>query len=231
MARWRRWIRALIRPAIGAVVAISLHSGTASITAIVSCPAVAPGGTAQITVMLPAPLAITHGRFTIDLDSAVFGEISAIHVFSASGDQQGVAKLQGRHAEVVFGANSGGIGRLPNLPVAEITVPVLDTAPMNTAGTIMVQSALPWRDVTGKQWPVSFQSPGVTIGAGLSDPDRHAGRRPRGGGNGGGNPGRWFLEVDQAAAGGSGMVEFAIREPNFSQPDVDRAVGFNGQTV
>ncbi len=168
MARWRRWIRALIRPAIGAVVAISLHSGTASITAIFSCPAVAPGGTAQITVMLPAPLAITHGRFTIDLDSAVFGEISAIHVFSASGDQQGVAKLQGRHAEVVFGANSGGIGRLPNLPVAEITVPVLDTAPMNATGTVMVQSALPWRDVTGKQWPVSFQSPGVTIGAGLS---------------------------------------------------------------
>jgi uncharacterized protein (TIGR03437 family) len=163
-----RWLTAFTTPAVGALLLTSLHAADSTITALVSCPTVQPGGTAQITVMLPSPVAITHGRFQIDLDPAVFGEISAIHVFSASGDQQGVAKLQGQHAEVVFGANSGGIGRLPNLPVAEITAPVIATAPAGATGAVTVQSSSPWYEVSGKRYTVSFQSPGVAIGAGIS---------------------------------------------------------------
>jgi hypothetical protein len=154
--------------AIGALLLTSLHAADSAITALVSCPVVQPGGTAQITVTLPSPLAITHGRFQIDVDPAVFGDISAIHVFSASGDQQGAAKLEGKHAEVVFGANSGGVGRLPNVPVAEITVPVLATALADAKGAAAVQSSSLCYEVSGKQYTVSFQSPGVAIGAGIS---------------------------------------------------------------
>ena len=104
-----RWLRPLRAPVIGILLLTSLHADSAAVTAFISCPVVPPGGTAQITVMLPSPLALTHGRFQIDVDPSVFGDISAIHVFSASGDQQGVARLQGRHADVVFSANSGVI--------------------------------------------------------------------------------------------------------------------------
>jgi uncharacterized protein (TIGR03437 family) len=113
-------------------------------------------------------MAITHGSFSIDLNPAVFGSISAISVFSASDDQQGVARLSGQHADVVFSAASGGIGRLPNLPVAEITAPVLATAAVGAAGAVTVQSPSTWYDVSGTQYTVSFQSAGVPIGAGMS---------------------------------------------------------------
>src|ERR1700736_2392710 len=144
-----RWLRPLRAPVIGILLLTSLHADSAAVTALISCPVVPPGGTAQITVMLPSPLAITHGRFQIDVDPSVFGDISAIHVFSASGDQQGVAKLQGRHADVVFSANSGGLGRLPNVPVAEITVPVLATAAAGATGAVTLQSSSPWYEVSG----------------------------------------------------------------------------------
>src|ERR1700682_2149355 len=163
-----RWLRPLPTPLIGILLLTSLHADNAAVTALISCPVVPPGGTAQIVITFPSPLAITHGRFQIDVDPSVFGDISAIHVFSASGDQQGVAKLQGRHADVVASANSGGLGRLPNVPVAEITVPVLATAPAGVTGTVAVQSPSPWHEVSGKQYTVSFQSPGVAIGAGIS---------------------------------------------------------------
>jgi uncharacterized protein (TIGR03437 family) len=126
------------------------------------------GGTAQITVTLASPVALTHGRFTIDLDPAVFGNISAVNVFSASGDQEGAARLDGLHADVMFGANSGGIGRLPNMPVAEITAPVLVSAPAGVTGAVKVQSSTVWHELSGKQYTVSVQSPGVPIGAGMS---------------------------------------------------------------
>src|ERR1039457_6449175 len=142
----------VITPAIGALLLTSsLLAADSAITALVSSPVVQPGGTAQITVTLPTPVAITHGRFQIDFDPAVFGDIAAIHVFSASGDQQGVAKLQGQHADVVFSANSGGIGRLPNFPVAEITVPVIATARAGVTGAVTVQSSSPWYEVSGKR--------------------------------------------------------------------------------
>src|ERR1700682_5924942 len=163
-----RWLKPLSTPVIGILLLSSLHGDSAAVTALVSSPVVPPGGTAQITVMLPSPIALTHGRFQIDVDPSVFGDISAIHVFSASGDQQGVARLQGQHAEVVFGANSGGVGRLPNVPIAEITVPVLATAPAGATGAVTVQSSSPWYEASGKQFTVSFQSPGVVIGAGMS---------------------------------------------------------------
>lgn len=86
--------------ALGVLPAPGFDAANSAVTALVSCPIVPPGGTAQIAVTLPAPVAFTHGHFRIDLDPAVFGAISAVNVFSASGDQQGVAALNGVHADV-----------------------------------------------------------------------------------------------------------------------------------
>jgi len=154
---------------IGALVLPSLQAADSTINAVVSCPTVPPGGTAQITVTLAAPMSITHGKFHIELDPAVFGDISAVQVFSASGDQQGIAKLQGTQADVVFNALSGGIGLLPNLPVAEITAPVLATVRVGSIGSVTVQATSLWRgEVSGQQYSMAFQSKGVPIGPGLS---------------------------------------------------------------
>jgi hypothetical protein len=120
---------------------------------------VAPGGSAQIVVTMPYPIAITHGKFQVDLDPTGFGNISAVNVFSASGDQEGAAKLKGQHAEIEFGAESGGIGRLPSVPVAEITVPVLATATAGLTGAVTLQSTSPWYEISGNRYTVSFQSP------------------------------------------------------------------------
>lgn len=160
-------LRPLLVRMIGFLFATTLRASD-SLNVIASCPPVAPGGTAQITITLQAPVSITHGRFDIDVDPAVFGNISAVNVFSASGDQQGAVKLQGQHAEVVFGAESGGIGRLPNLPVAEITVPVLAGAPAGATGAVTIHAASPWREISGQKYTVLFDSPGVPIGAGMS---------------------------------------------------------------
>jgi uncharacterized protein (TIGR03437 family) len=127
-----------------------------------------PGGTVQVTLILSSPLPIAEGNLDIDFDPAVFDSISAINVFSASGDQAGIANIQGRHADVQFTSNSGGIGRLPDYPVLEVTVPVLSIARTGTIGAVAMRSASPWRDVSGYRYAVSFQSPGISIGNGIS---------------------------------------------------------------
>lgn len=145
-----------------------LVGATPTITALVSCPPVPPGGTAQITVMLASPVNLTHGQFQIDLDPGVFGPISAVNVFSAGGDQQGAAKLRGLHADVVFGSESGGVGRLPGVPLAEITAPVLGSAAAGLLGAVTVQSSSVWHEVSGRQYSVTFESAGIPIGPGIA---------------------------------------------------------------
>jgi uncharacterized protein (TIGR03437 family) len=113
-------------------------------------------------------LPIADGNLDIDFDPAVFDNISGINVFSASGDQAGIANIQGRHADVQFTSNSGGIGRLPDYPVLEVTVPVLSAARPGTLGGVTVRSNSLWRDVSGYRYTVSFQSPGISIGNGIS---------------------------------------------------------------
>ncbi|MGI8745964.1 MAG: hypothetical protein ACR2NN_25965 [Bryobacteraceae bacterium] len=146
----------------------SLSAADSSLTASVSSSPVPPGGTAQISITLPFPVPLVHGTLSVDVDAAVFGSISAINVFSASGDHAGIAQIQGHHADLFFTSNSGGVGRLPGLPVAEITLPVLATATAGATGQVTLQSKSPWRDIPGNQYTMSFQSPGVAIGDGMS---------------------------------------------------------------
>jgi hypothetical protein len=47
-------------------------------------------------------------------------------------------------------------------------VPVLASAPVGTSGTVTVQASDSWREVSGEQVIVSFQSAGLMIGDGMS---------------------------------------------------------------
>lgn len=156
--------------AAACLVAVCLSGQTADIpvTAQVSSTTVPPGATAQITIALANPISFTQGKFQVDLDPAVFGAISAIQIFSASGDQQGVARIKGTHADVTFAASSGTIGALPNLPVAQITATLTDSAPIGQQGAVAVSTATPWRAANGDTYIVSFHSPGVTVGSGMA---------------------------------------------------------------
>jgi hypothetical protein len=82
------------------------------------------GGTAQIRILLADPHALVSGEVVMDLDPAVFGDITAADVFSATGDQVGTVSIQGRHLDAQFASHTGGIGRLPGLPILTIAAPV-----------------------------------------------------------------------------------------------------------
>lgn len=70
---------------------------TGRLTAQVSNITVPTGGTAQIRILLADPHALVSGEVVMDLDPAVFGDITAADVFSATGDQVGTVSIQGRH--------------------------------------------------------------------------------------------------------------------------------------
>ncbi len=114
---------------------------------------VAPAGSSvQFKLRCDSPALISSGAFTIDLDPTVFGEISDVTVFGATGDAFGYARVAGRHAEVHFSSPSGSVGQLPGLPVAVFT------APVNTGATVPVSidpSLAPWLDTNGKAYTVT----------------------------------------------------------------------------
>jgi len=148
--------------------AIFCRANDLTVIASVTSSVVAPGGTAQMIVTLASPVNITQGRLKVDLDAGVFGSITAVQVFSASGDQQGAAQLQGLHAEVLFGAESGNIGVIPGFPILQITASVLPSAPMGTVGAVTLTANSMWREASGDRYAVTFESPGVTVGPGMS---------------------------------------------------------------
>src|ERR1035437_8944475 len=114
---------------------------------------VAPAGTSvQFKLRSDSPALISSGAFTIDLDPAVFGEISDVTVFGAAGDALGYARVAGRHAEVHFSFPSGSIGQLPGLPIAVLSAPVFVGA---TVPVTIDPTLAPWLDPNGKPYTVT----------------------------------------------------------------------------
>jgi uncharacterized protein (TIGR03437 family) len=112
-----------------------------------------PGGMAQIRIGPTTPIPIASGGLTVDLDPIVFGPIFAVDVFSATGDQMGYSSVKDRRVEVQLYSITGGIGRLPSMPMVVITVPVLASAAAGRTGKISVSSTSgPWKDVDGNQY-------------------------------------------------------------------------------
>ena len=135
----------------------------------ISAPSVLPGAMAQIRLTLASPHQIVSGNLAMDLDPNVFGPIAAVDVFSATGDQFGVANLRGRHVDAVFYSLAGGIGRLPGMPAITVSVPVLASAKLDAVASIALTAAVaPWKDVQGNQY-VPVARPGqFKVGGNLS---------------------------------------------------------------
>jgi uncharacterized protein (TIGR03437 family) len=127
------------------------------------------GATAQIRIYLASPHQIASGRLVVDLDAAVFGPASAVDVFSATGDQVGVANIRDRHIEAQFSSITGGIGQLPGLPAVTILAPVLATAKTGETGSITISPGdIPWKDVQGNQYLPAVQPGRIKVGGNIS---------------------------------------------------------------
>jgi hypothetical protein len=149
-----------------------------------------PGGWVQLKFSLPSPQLIATGRIVMDLDPAVFGDITAVAVFSANGDAYGMFYATGLHLEADFGCGFGsvgdraaftpasrGIGQLPGLPILVITVQILPGATLGKRVPITADAGLNlfpgniWNDPNGNYYIPSFTPGSVTVGGSLSIQD------------------------------------------------------------
>lgn len=147
----------------------SAETANAGITVLASSETAPAGGTAQIKFSLARPHAILSGQLAVDFDPNVFGPIAAVTVISAAGDGYGLAVVDGRHAVVRFGSPSGGIGRVANVPILAVTVPVLAGAVPGSKATISADlSGSVWNDAQGNVSPITVSAGTVTIGGQLS---------------------------------------------------------------
>jgi IPT/TIG domain len=141
-------------------------AATLPLAATLSNATIPPGGTAQLQFFLAVNKTITSGTATITLDPAIFDNITAADVYSATGDQTGAANIQGHQVAVNFQSLTGGIGRLPALPVLTVTVPVLSTAKPGASSTPTFTAT--FTDGTGQQYTATLSSGSLTVGGTLS---------------------------------------------------------------
>jgi uncharacterized protein (TIGR03437 family) len=144
-------------------------SGATALTVQISSEVAPSGGWAQIKVTLPNPQLITKGELVVKLDPSVFGTTEAVATFSAAGDAFGFANITGSQVDAQFTSPSGGIGRLPGLPVLTLTVPMLSMAAAGTISAITADaSQSTWTDGSGNPYTVTVLPGSVTIGGSLS---------------------------------------------------------------
>jgi len=87
-----------------------------------------PGATVQIKFTLAQPAAIASGELAVNLDSTLFGPVTAIAAFSAAGDAAGYASVNGNRVDIHFASGSGSLGSAAGMPLVVLTVPILATA-------------------------------------------------------------------------------------------------------
>jgi uncharacterized protein (TIGR03437 family) len=145
----------------------------ADLTLQISTETAPPGGWAQIKISSPTPQLISSGRLVMKFDSAVFGPISSVAVFSAQGDAVGIATVSGQSLDVFVSSPAGGIGQLPHLPVLTVTIPILATAPAGTVSPITLDASpvppgVQWTDPQRNIYSVTVAPGTVTVGGSLS---------------------------------------------------------------
>jgi uncharacterized protein (TIGR03437 family) len=97
----------------------------------VSAETVPAGGTAQIKVYLGTPQPISNGNIVLEF-TGIGGQpgspppVQAATVFSATGDVSAVGKVDqlGPTFTLLFNSPSAGVGRLPEVPLLEFSMPV-----------------------------------------------------------------------------------------------------------
>ncbi len=151
----------------------------ADLTLRVSSETVPAGGWAQIKISSPTPQRVAIGRILMKFDSAVFGSIADVAVFSAQGDAVGVANVSGQSLDVTFSSKAAGIAQLPGLPLLTVTVPVLGSAPAGTVSAITLDAGrLIWGDAQNRTYSITVIPGSVTIGGSLSIRDATPGGGP-----------------------------------------------------
>lgn len=154
------------------ILAGALFAADVPATLQVSSTTVPPGGTAQIRILLATPQPISNGAFSIDLDPAFFGDIADVQVFSAAGDATGTAAINGRHVDVQFSSHSGGVGRLPDLPLATVAVPILPGAVLGTIGAVTLDPGTTrWMAPNNAVYNLAVQPGSVTASGSLAIQD------------------------------------------------------------
>ena len=180
MKNSRRFVSYLIPSFL--LFSIGVHAAelpSSNLSVVVSAPSVAPGANAQVRLTLATPHAISSGSVAFDFDPAVFGPVIAVDAFSANGDQNGRAEITGNHIAADFNSATGGLGRLPGVPLLVITLPVLSTATNgSTSSIVLEQGDTIWKDAAGNlftpaakpaQFKIggAFSIDGVTPGGGM----------------------------------------------------------------
>jgi len=134
------------------------------------------GGTVQIKLLLPAPIAVAGGRVIAAFDPLVFAPVRFLSVFSATGDAYGTAEIQGNRVDIRFQSPSGGIGRLPDLPAVTIEVPLLAGVPAGITSTPDFSASVEtWKGLSSKLFVPVFSTSSITVGGVLSLARLHPG--------------------------------------------------------
>src|SRR5579872_4286565 len=84
------------------VAASILFAANPALTLQVSSETGPPGGYAQFKVSLTSPTLVSSGSVTMNFDPAIFGNITSVAAFSATGDQTGYATLNGTQLAAYF---------------------------------------------------------------------------------------------------------------------------------
>ncbi len=178
-----------------------------------------PGGTAQLAIFLDTPRTLVSGELVLDLDPKIFGNILSADVFSATGDQAGVATIQGNHLDASFTSQTGSIGRLPGLPIMVVSVPVLASAAPNTTATLSLQAgAAAWKDSNNVVFAVNSALGALTVQGSLSVKDVLPGGGPQPEGSVVRIEGTGFLPVTTVAI--DGVLLSSTRLVNSQEIDV-----------
>lgn len=178
-----------------------------------------PAGTAHLAIFLDTPHTLVSGELVLDLDPKIFGNILSADVFSATGDQAGVATIQGDHLDVTFSSQTGSIGRLPGLPIMVVSVPVLTSAALNASATLSLQpGAATWKDSNNVVYAVNSVPGTLAVQGTLSVKDA----LPGGGSQPGGTvvriEGTGFLPLTTVAI--EGVLLSSTRLVNSQEIDV-----------
>lgn len=126
------------------------------------------GGMVQVKVFATAPQAITGGKVIFTADGSVgnFPQVMGVEVFSATGDVSGLGFVDTLgDFTIVFSSPSGGVARVPGLPLIEFTLMV------DKAHTIGIDPSSSFTDLAGKTYDVTsnaIQAGAVAVGGTLT---------------------------------------------------------------
>ncbi|MBL8179799.1 MAG: hypothetical protein JNK48_34285 [Bryobacterales bacterium] len=86
---------------------------------------VSTDGEARLRFTLDRPAAVTYGELNVELEEAAFREITGFTIHSVSGDETGIALMEGRKANIRFSSRNASLGRVAERPVLTIRASTL----------------------------------------------------------------------------------------------------------